>query len=135
MKKIEVNAKKLSCSEEQANKATRILNGIIHFIETYGWKRGYRNDMAVNICICCHVLELDIYDVMTPVMPLEHPFKTHRAMNDASDIQKRLRTISTYIPEWDKSYDILDYAIDSDFWIAIDDKVDYTDERIRLISE
>lgn len=96
--------------EVEQTTAVNIINGIVQFVLTNGWKQGYRNDMAVNLCICCKILGVNPSTMFTSrifILDGVNP-------SDRQDFERRARVISKYIDGW--MHSPFDYVLDIGTW-------------------
>lgn len=89
------------------------INTIADFIRRNGWLRGYRNNMAVNLCICWAGLGMPLSQHGSP-FNTAHPFvKFLESLNkfgsdDEEDLRVRAETIGMYVSNW--NYNLDDYG-------------------------
>ena len=88
-----------------------ILNGVACFVVKNGWKPGYRNNMAVNGCICQHALGIDDID------PLGEFVKEKEGELAYDDYVYRRDNIAPYLESWHD--DIWCYGLDIAYYESL----------------
>lgn len=103
----------MGCSTQQIEMANKVKDGIIKFIKENGWKEGYRNNMAVDMCCACQILDED------PNMIFRNAIKAKHSYDDAFD---RVVIIEPYAEQWDLDGEIEEKMLMPDTWIEWADK-------------
>ena len=62
--KVTVSRSRVRCKQDEVEDYAKVLDGLIYDIDHGGYIKGYRNDMIVNLVVCCYELDRDWRDVM-----------------------------------------------------------------------
>lgn len=110
--KVTVSRSHVRCKQEEVEKYAEVLDGLIHEIEHGGYVEGIRNDMVVNLVVCCYELDRDWRDVMHV---LYEKFK-----NDEEDAWHRAEVVEDYANRFS-----WDYMLGPDIWRRVSTKVSH----------
>jgi hypothetical protein len=62
--KVTVSRSRVRCKQEEIEDYAKVLDGLIYDIDHGGYVTGHRNNMIVNLVVCCYELDRDWRDVM-----------------------------------------------------------------------
>lgn len=110
---------------DDVDKAKRMLTTIINRIRIGGYVEGFRNDIAVDISICCYVLDVDPTDLTGEMKRLFELFLS----DDEWDLDERLNVIDDYLKDWAllhnvDGHSIFDYCNLMDYWEKLYQPID-----------
>lgn len=104
--KVTVSRSHVRCKQEEVENYAKVLDGLIYDIEHGGYVEGYRNDMIVNLVVCCYELDRDWRDVMHV---LYEKFKS-----DEEDAWHRAEVVEDYADRFNWGY-----MIDPHLWSSL----------------
>ena len=95
--------------DDDLREAAGMLNDLIDDLKNNGYRRGRRNNLAVDLSILCYVLELNPLEVGSYYImkSYENP---EIAKNKIADLEGRLSTIARYLADWD-NYHIYNFMV------------------------
>lgn len=98
--------------EDDIIRATDMLNNLVDDLKNGGYREGRRNNVAVDLCILCYVLDLDPLEVGGYYIKNETGAKvfSYPVDHKIKDLEDRIDTISNYLSEWDR-YDIFQFMM------------------------
>ena len=82
-------------NEMQIRHAAEMLNAIVHDVGHGSYKPGARNNIAVDVCCLCHVLDIDPVWVMNQAGLSQYQLE---------DFDERKAVIDEYLDMWDEEY-------------------------------
>lgn len=89
--------------------AANILNGIYKAIDYGMYKKGYRNNIAVDYTCACHVLGIDHMQAIG-MLGLDH--------SQELNLRERVRAVEPYLGTWDSgsSLGVFGFMLEEDEW-------------------
>lgn len=93
---IKAYREKLNCDPEEAQDYLNVINGIIWDCwNNDGFEPGWRNSIAVDLSVSCHMLGLDAIDVLDALIkakiidPVKDDEDTHKRVQTCFDYERR----------------------------------------------
>ena len=93
-----------SYSFSEVEEFVKKLNSICDVLERGMYREGYRNNIAVDLCICCYVLGLE----PTEVAEMAWADSDNK---DLADLKERVDVIVEYLNWWNRSSEIDNYML------------------------
>lgn len=88
----------------QASDAAKIANAILYEVEAGAYKKGSRNNIAVDLTCVCHVLGLDPVELFK-----ERSTAYYTPASNIIDFERRSYVVQDYLDSWDQeTYGVFD---------------------------
>lgn len=99
-------------TNDDITRAVDMLNNLVDDLKNGGYREGRRNNIAVDLCILCYVLDLDPLEVGGYYIKNETGAKvfSYSVNRKIEDLEDRINTISDYLSGWDY-YDIFQFMM------------------------
>lgn len=104
--KVTVSRSHVRCKQEEVEDYAKVLDGLIYDIDHGGYIEGYRNNMIVNLVVCCYELDRDWRDIINAFI--------QKFENDEEDVWHRAEVVEDYSDRFS-----WDYMIDSHLWSGL----------------
>lgn len=112
--------------DQKIDKAMKVLVGIFDFVNfDENYIEGWRNDIAVDFCIACKVLD------MNPNVAKGH---LNLSTIDMMDLDERINTIIPYADSWYMTGNIWNYSLIPYEWEKLYDAHD-PEHSVRIVKE